>query len=117
MNFLKFLELSHHFCKIKMVLFNIGCFFFSLHYFILTVRRAEVTEVDLSSSSSSSSSSDEEFDPRSDLNTYKEILLTGCPAEKHLEYHDVNHDNKKKRCFCKKLVHHSCFLADASNCR
>ena len=46
---------------------------------------------DLSSSSSASSSSDEEFDdPRSDLENYKEILLTGCPAEKHLEYHDVD---------------------------
>ena len=24
------------------------------------------------------------------MDTYKEILLTGCPAEKHLEFHDVD---------------------------
>ena len=60
-----------------------------LNFFILTssllVLRVH-TEI---SSSSLSSSSDDDFDPRNDVR-YKEILLSGCTAEKHLNFHDVD---------------------------
>ena len=35
----------------------------------------------------------------------------------HVCHFKLRKNNKKKRCFCRRLVHHSCFLADGSNCR
>ena len=35
----------------------------------------------------------------------------------HVCHFKLRKNNVKKRCFCKKLVHHSCFLADGSMCK